>query len=87
MDGLLVSLQRPLQYTDLRTDITVHADLEHWGQCFGCYRRVRVRVVELLQVSRRSPAPHWIARDFCGECSALVLATPSLSQDLYLRTG
>lgn len=80
-----MSLVRPLQYTAVRVDAAVSETTERWGQCHGCYRRCRVRQVELLQRSRRAQVIHWIPRDLCGECTAVVLSNeigmdiPSLS--------
>ena len=68
-----MSLGRPLHYIGLRVDAEECENSEHWGQCYGCYRRVRVRDLQLLQHTRRSRSWTWVCRPFCGECYAIVL--------------
>jgi hypothetical protein len=60
---------------------------ERWGQCWACYRRTRVRTVELLTTTRRRRQPVWTAREFCGTCAAQLLEEPALQDYLYLSTG
>jgi len=68
-----MSLQRPLQYISVYVDAEACERSERWGPCYGCYRRVRVRDLELLTRTRRHRYWSWVKRAFCGECCGLVL--------------
>jgi hypothetical protein len=60
---------------------------EHFGPCWSCRRRVLLRDVELLTVTKRRRQPLWTGRSFCGACAAQLLEQPELQDTLYLSTG